>query len=228
MLSLVVFSYWMSMIFVNSVPVLGQVVATVLIPVFSVSLMNACRLVEHGGRLTPQLLFSGFQRKLRPLLILGAGYLVAACLILAAVSLVDDGALFRMFAFGRELPRDNGQVLLAAQLALAAFAPLMMAYWYAPVLVAWHDVPPGKSLFFSFVACLRNWRPFLTYSVAVLIFFALIPALGRAIILAYAPMAMGFYGIAMSFVVVLILAPTLYASFYVSYREVFVVVEENG
>ncbi len=227
MLSLFVFAYWLMMVVVNSIPLVGQAVVTMLIPVFSVSLMNACRLVDNGGRLIPQLLFSGFQQKLRPLLILGAGYLGAACLILGAVSLIDGGALFQMFALGREPGRGHESVLLAAQLALIAFAPLMMAYWYAPVLVAWHDLPPGKALFFSFVACLRNWRSFLTYSLAVVIFFALLPALGRAIVLEYAPQAMGIFGVAMSLVVVLVLAPTLYASFYVSYREVFVTIEKD-
>jgi hypothetical protein len=35
-----------------------------------------------------------------------------------------------------------------------------MAYWYAPVLAGWHGLSPAKALFFSFVACLRNWRAF--------------------------------------------------------------------
>jgi hypothetical protein len=228
MLSLIVLSYWMLMIVVNSIPVLGQVVATVLIPIFSVSLMNVCRLVDNGGRLVPQLLFSGFRKNLRALLVLGAGYLVAALLILTASALVDGGALLRMFATGAEPELGDNGVLVAAQLALVAFAPLMMAYWYAPVLVAWHGLPPFKSLFFSFVACARNWRPFLIYALVVAAFFALIPAVVRALFAALGPGAMGFFKIAITTVVVLVLAPTLYASFYVSYRDVFVGVDENA
>lgn len=43
-------------------PLIGQLTATLLIPVFSVSLMNACRLLEQGSPLPLQLLFSGFQQ----------------------------------------------------------------------------------------------------------------------------------------------------------------------
>jgi hypothetical protein len=222
MLALIVLCYWLMMIVVNSVPVIGQIAVTVLIPIFSVSLMNVCRLVENGGRVIPQLLFSGFNKHLRELVVLGAAYLVAALAILGASALFDDGALFQMFTIGRQPDLTNGSVLVAAEIALIAFAPLMMAYWYAPVLVAWHDLPPGKSLFFSFVACARNWRPFLTYSLAVVLAFALVPAFVRGVFAALVPGAMGFFTTVLTMVVVLILAPTLYASFYVSYRDVFV------
>ncbi len=229
MLSVIVLSYWMLMIVVNSIPLVGQVVATLLIPVFSVSLMNVCRMIENGAPLVPQLLFSGFYNNLRPLLILGAAYLFAACLIIGASALIDDGALFRLFATGQEPNTESGGgIVVAAQLALVAFAPLMMAYWYAPVLVAWHGVPPAKSLFFSFVACARNWRAFLTYSLALLVFFALVPGLAFALLAAVSHDALGFFKIALTGVVVLVLAPTLYASFYVSYRDVFVTIDENA
>ncbi|MEZ5657061.1 MAG: hypothetical protein R3E83_00570 [Burkholderiaceae bacterium] len=35
-----------------------------------------------------------------------------------------------------------------------------MAIWYAPLFVAWHQVPIGKALFFSLVAVWRNRWPF--------------------------------------------------------------------
>jgi hypothetical protein len=41
--------------------------------------------------------------------------------------------------------------------------PVLMAWWFAPILAAWHRQPLGKSLFFSFVACSMNWRPFVVY-----------------------------------------------------------------
>ena len=90
-LSLAVLSYWILMALINSVPLLGQMVATLLIPVFSVSLMNACRVLEQGGPPPPQLLFTGFQQNPRQLLMLGAVYIAASVVILAIVAVVDGG-----------------------------------------------------------------------------------------------------------------------------------------
>ena len=33
-------------------------------------------------------------------------------------------------------------------------------YWFAPALAGWWKLPAPKAMFFSFYACLRNWRPF--------------------------------------------------------------------
>ena len=78
MLSLIVFAYWLLMMTLNAVPVLGQVVATVCLPAMSVSMMNAFRRIEHGEAIAPPILFSGFAENLRTLLVLGVVYLVAA------------------------------------------------------------------------------------------------------------------------------------------------------
>jgi hypothetical protein len=234
MLSLAVLGYWMAMALISAFPYIGRVAAMLLIPVFSVSLMNACRLLESGTAnprtFAPPLLFSGFQKNLRPLLKLGALYYVFTVGVLALVAVVDDGVLFKLVVLGRaqaEHALDSDAVRVAAQLAMALFAPLMMAYWYAPVLVAWHDLPAGKSLFFSFVACLRNWRAFLVYGAAVTLFGALLPGVLAAVLSAVLPSG-GTVSIMLSSLLVLILLPTLYASFYVSYRDVFVAVDDNA
>mgnify|MGYP003622288994 FL=1 len=84
LLTLLIVGYWVAMIVISSLPFFGQIVATLLIPVFSVSLMNAFRLVERNALLPPHLLFSGFQQNLRTLLILGGIYFAGTTLILGA------------------------------------------------------------------------------------------------------------------------------------------------
>jgi hypothetical protein len=231
MLSLAVLGYWMLMALINSVPLLGQLTATLLIPVFSVSLMNVCRLVEQGGPFSPLLLFSGFQKNLRALLLLGVVYIVVSVAILVIVALVDDGVLFR-FVVLAERPDEQAltgdAVMLAGQFALILFAPLMMAYWYAPVLVAWHDLSPGKSLFFSFVACMRNWRAFLVYAISILVVGALVPGLLVGLLSIMFSSVGELFSIGLTAMIILVLLPTLYASFYVSYRDVFVSIDENA
>ena len=229
-LSLAVLGYWILMALINAVPLLGQPAATLLIPVFSVSLMNACRLLEQGTPLPPQLLFSGFQQNLRALLTLGAVYIAVSVAILAIVAAVDGGVLFRLVVLAESPPEavlTSGSVIFAGQLALVLFAPLMMAFWYAPVLVAWHDLSVGKSLFFSFVACLRNWRAFLVYSASIAVVGALIPGLLVGVFSAMFAGGSELLSVALTSLIVLVLLPTLYASFYVSYRDVFVSIDEN-
>jgi hypothetical protein len=44
--------------------------------------------------------------------------------------------------------------------------PLSVLFWHAPALVHWHGVSPVKSLFFSVVACLRNFGAFFVFGLA--------------------------------------------------------------
>ena len=229
MLALVVMGYWMSVGLINALPVVGQIVTALCIPAFSVSLMNACRLIERGELLTPAVLLSGFKDNLRTLIILGALYLVVALAILGLSALIDDGALFQYFVSGKS-PGDDETVrremMMASQVALVFFIPVMMAYWYAPLLAAWHGLSPAKALFFSFVACLRNWRAFLLYGLTVMIAGVLIPGFVLGVMGSLFSDAR-LFTVALTLIVVLVLAPTLYASFYVSYRDVFVAIDED-
>ncbi len=54
---------------------------------------------------------------------------------------------------------------LAVLVAMICYLPVAMLFWFAPILVAWHDFPPVKALFFSFVICWRNRGAFVIYGV---------------------------------------------------------------
>jgi len=180
MLTFLVVSYWMLMAIVNVIPMIGTIATTLCIPAFSVSLMNACRNIDKGGPLGPRTLFSGFQENPRALITLGAIYLAATVGILAISSLADGGALMQLMLAGHTPNAEvlaSGDVMLALQVALILLCPLIMAYWYAPILAAWHGLSPAKALFFSFIACARNWRAFLVYSLALLVAATLLPGL---------------------------------------------------
>lgn len=217
LLTFLVFGYWLCMAVISAVPYLGQMISFILIPVFSVSLMNACRIIDDDEQMPPQVLFSGFHRNLQPLLMLGAVYVAASMFILGLSALFDGGVLFRMLVLG-EMPDPAAlagtSVFVAAQLAIVLLIPVMMAFWFAPVLAAWHDMSAGKSLFFSMIASARNWRAFMTYSLAVGIIGVFVPRLVGA--LSGGPLATLF-----TVAVSMVLLPTVYASFYVSYRDVF-------
>ncbi|MBN8439792.1 MAG: hypothetical protein J0L95_17405 [Candidatus Accumulibacter sp.] len=231
MLTFLVVSYWVLMALVNVIPVIGTIATTLCIPAFSVSLMNACRSIERGTPLGPQLLFSGFASNLRSLLTLGAIYLAAVVAILGISALADDGALMAMMLAGQKPDAEtvsSGSLLLATEIALVLLCPLIMAYWYAPVLAGWHGLSPAKALFFSFVACLRNWRPFLVYSLAIGVVATLVPGIVLGILAALLPSGASLVLVLMMVLLILVLAPTLFASFYVSYRDVFVSADDDA
>lgn len=231
LLGVIVVGYWFLMAVVNAIPLLGPIVATLCIPAFSVSLMNVCRDVEHERAIAPLQLFSGFRSNLRPLLALGALYLGGVLAILGVSALADGGALMQMMISGKPPGEEllaGGSFLVATQIALLLLTPLMMAYWYAPVLAAWHDLPVGKALFFSFIACLRNWRAFFAYAVALMVFGALLPGLALGLLASLMPQSASFFTALFFMPLLLVLAPTLFASFYVSYRDVFVTIQDEA
>lgn len=231
LLALLIITYWMIVNVLNHIPFIGPVLATILLPLFSVGLMNACRDIDQEQQTGPHLLFSGFFQNRHALLMLGLLYLGATVLILGISALVDGGLLMQLMLTGTSPGDDalsSSQFLTAMQLALVLLTPVTMAYWYAPLLVAWHDLPIGKALFFSSVACLRNWRAFLAYSLAILVFGALLPGLLFTLLTLLLPGADSLLAVLFSFPLLFVFTPTLFASFYVSYCEVFVRIEDNA
>lgn len=220
---LIAVSYWVLVSLLGILPYLGLVAVMVATPVFAVSFMTMCREVERGRPLELPLLFSGFRTNLKVLLVLGAVYLAAIVGILAASQLFDGGLLMRWMLSGEAPPRDEASgdaMALAAIAAFALFVPVILAFWFAPVLAAWHGMSAAKALFFSFFAALRNWRAFAVYGIAVAVVAGLLPGVAFS---ALAVAARGTQGLMsmLALVLVVTLLPTLYASFYASYRDVF-------
>jgi hypothetical protein len=225
LLTFLVFGYWLTLVFLNLVPLLGVVLAPLCVPALSVGVMNGCRALE---RETPNgfgLLFSGFGKNRNTLLILGAAYFLGSLAVFAGSALVDGGALLGVMMAGQQPPDDlleSDRLLLALQVTLILMVPMLMAFWFAPMLAAWNDMPAVKALFFSFFACLRNWRPFLVYGLGVALISAILPGIVLGIVGAASPPLLRMVAVAMSLPLLFVFVPTLFASFYVSYRDVFV------
>jgi hypothetical protein len=224
MLTLIIIAYWLTLATVNVIPLLGPVAATLAIPAFSVSLMNAVRRLDSGLPLDFPVLFSGFRKELKTLVVLGGLYLATSMLALGASALADGGMFLQTMVGGyKPSPEEvaSGEFMAAAQIALILMAPVVMAWWYAPVLVAWHGFGAGKALFFSLVACLRNWRAFLAYTACALLFGGVLPGIALGMLVSALPDLATVVSTLYLLPAVFILAPTLVASFYVSYRDVF-------
>jgi len=225
LLTFLVFGYWLTLIFLNLIPLIGVVVAPLCVPALSVGVMNGCRALERDTQNGFGLLYSGFRRNRNTLFLLGALYLLGSLAVFAASSLVDDGALLRIMLASEKPPEDllqSEEFLLSLQFALLMMVPLLMAFWFAPMLAAWDDLSAGKALFFSFIACLRNWRPFLVYGLGVVGISVILPGALLAVAEAFSPALQRMLVVALSLPLLFVFVPALFASFYVSYRDVFV------
>ena len=224
MLSMLVVTYWFTVIFLNILPVVGAIAASLLIPGLSVGLMQAAHNLERKQPVGLQTLYGGLKENTRTLLALGALYLLFTFGILGISALFDGGDLLRYMLASSKAERtmaEDSDFLLPVLVVMTLMTPVMMAYWFAPVLAAWHRLSLGKALFFSFVACWMNWRPFLVFGAGVLLVAGIIPGLLLGLLLTLFPGAQGFITGLVMVPMMLIMAPVIFASFYASYRDIF-------
>ena len=218
---LLVFSYWLLIGLLNRIPVLGPLVATLFLPAFSVSFMVICEEVENGRRLSPTLLLAGFRKEVPALVALGGLYLLSIVLVLGLSALADGGVLMNWVMEGTSPPAAairDGSLSRALILAAIVGTPMVMAFWFAPVLAAWQKMGTAKALFFSFFAGWRNWRAFLLYGAVLAMAGTLLSVLVAtvAVLLRGRPDLLRLALLAS----VIVTLPTLFGSFYAAYRDI--------
>lgn len=201
-------------------PWIAQAPLALLLPALSVGVFNVCRTIEQGDPVLPFSLFSGFQRNLRELVVLGLIYYVGSLLALAITTAWDGGMLIDVMQGRRKLddPALDADALMRSALMLMGLTmPVMMANWFAPLLTAWRKVPPVKAAFFSFVAFWRNFTAFFVFGLAVALVLWLIPGVIGAVL----AMASPSLGASIAMMLPMLLIPGLYGAFYVNALEVF-------
>lgn len=220
-----VLTYMFVMLLTSLLPIVGPIVVLIAAPGLSVGLMAACRAAATGKPFLPTVLVSGFRAHgmatARQLLQLGLLYTacgVAALLIVALVS-GDAGLQWRALADGNEEALSNAQGFpLTMLLSMLAYLPMAMLFWFAPILCAWHGVPPLKAMFFSFVACWRNRYAFLCYGA-----LWLLTGVAAAFVAVFVAQASGIaqLGVGVMMPMSMALATLLYCSHYASYCSSF-------
>ena len=216
-------AYYFLVLVASLVPVLGFVAVGLTTPAFSVGFMAVARAAASGARPDLPLLFDGFRHDARSQLILGAVYLAFVGLLVGAIALSDDGSLRALMQArrARETAGDASGLIVTLMIAAAVYGAVMTVFWFAPVLNAWHGLPPAKALFYSVAACVMNWRAFLVYGVIAVLAIIAIPYVVVLLLTLLTGGAIkgGNPQILLPFV--LLFLPPLYASFYASYRDVF-------
>ncbi len=231
---------------ISLVPFVGDAGHSLLAPVFIGGLMLGCRAIDREEPLRVAHLFEGFQGvHFVPLLIIGAIDFALTLLIAAIVSggVFGGGSLLDTMRSGGADPMAamtrsataiglTGFFAMIAGLVIAAIMGTLN--WFAPALVVLHGAKSIDAMKTSFVACWRNWVPFLIYGLVGL-------ALAAVILAVYGGLAATFVlggagsdgnwivaliGLVVFFlvfiaVIALALGPVLFGSTYASYGDIF-------
>lgn len=165
---------------VNLIPFVGNIVAMTLLPGATLGLMAASREAGEGKFPLPTILLSGFRagrKELNAMLTLGALYALSILLVLGMSALIDGGKFAQLYLGGAGMTADilqEADFQWAVLFSSAMYIPISLLFWHAPALVHWHGASPVKSLFFSFVACKRNFGAFAIYGLSWLGIFMLL------------------------------------------------------
>jgi hypothetical protein len=220
LMTAITFGYLLTVIMVNLIPKAGPFLLPLLLPTLTVMLANGCRAVERGQPFGSEALTAGISEQRVGLIRLGGLHLIGSSLLV----------LFG-FALGDPIVLSDGMtpeeaMALANDLAviLLLASPMLMAFWFAPMLTAWDGVSAGKSLFFSFIASWRNWRAFTMYGLVLVLVGVLLPGLILIVAGALSQPLLSILSVALRMLLIFVLAPTMVASVYLSYRDVFAAV----
>ena len=226
------FFLFMAVMSVASIlPYIGNALALGLLPAATLGLMAATREASKGKFPMPSILVSAFRagrQRARAMLLLGALYALGFLLVMGISSLIDGGDFARLYLVGGTLSRDmvlEPDFQAAMWVAMGLYLPLSLLFWHAPALVHWHGVPPLKSLFFSLVACFRN---FWALTVFGLVWLAVIVGISVFVMtLAAVTSSPGLVGFVM-FPAAMLVAAMFFTSIYFTFRDSFVAPEDSA
>jgi len=194
--------YLAIMIPLSMLPVIGSVLSTLLAPVFAAGMMWGCQALVRNHDLEINHLFEGFKHNTSQLVAVGGIYMLSLLFIAVVVVIALDKDTVELLVKGRNLsPEQASGLLLPILVAMLFIMPVLMAYWFAPILAGLHNLRAIDAMKLSFFACLKNVVPFLLYGI---IFMLLL-------ILAIIPFGIGLF----------VVIPMMMTSLYASYADVF-------
>lgn len=219
MLIVILLIYLGIIIPISLVPVLGTIASTLLAPVFAAGMMWGCKALANKQDLLINHLFEGFKKNTRQLIAVGGIYMLSLLVIMVIVVLSLDKEVVELLIKGHELSQEQARaIMLPVLFALLLVMPILMAYWYAPVIVGLNNLTAIEAMKLSFSACLRNMLPFLLYG---LIFTSLLFPLFELMSLLPSAFQPFFIGTILLFFIV----PLMITSLYTSYVDVFNITE---
>jgi hypothetical protein len=209
------FLYMAAIILVAQIPFIGVFIGGMLVPGATLGLMAAAAEAAKGKFPMPTVLVSAFRagkERGRAMLVLGAIYTAGSLVATQLAQLIA----------GTSVPGQASEFDPTALLALALHTPLFLMFWHAPALVHWHGVAPVKSLFFSVIACFRNFGALVVYGMVWLGLF-----LGAGMLFGLLGGLVGGANMARAVMMptALLLAAMFSTSIYFTFRDSFVAEE---
>ena len=200
------------------IPLIGAIAVVLIAPNFLAGLAHGAQALTQQKPLRFGYLASGFLKNAPQLIAIGGISLFGHLLTVMAMLLVGGetmNGISKTMSAGVITPETveamrvgMPNIVLAMLIGLVLSIPVMMAVWFAPLLVFFEDVKPLPALVLSLWACLKNTLPFLLYGMAVLAPMVLLMPLSLA---ARQP-DLGMW----------LLAPIFVPSIYASYKDLFV------
>ena len=218
------FMFMAAMSVLSIVPLVGNALALALLPAATLGLMAATQEAEKGKFPMPSILISAFkagQQQKRAMMILGGLYALGFLLVMGISALFDGGGFARLYLVGGKLSTEMVQASdfqTAMWVAMALYLPLSLMFWHAPALVHWHGVPPVKALFFSMVACMKNFWALTLFGMTWLGVF-----LGVGVVVTFITSLAGSAELvgAVMFPVAMLMAAMFFTSLYFTFRDSF-------
>lgn len=205
------------------IPVAGQVLPFILMPVFSFAFMQACAQIEQGTRVFPNVLLAGFRSpSFRELLKLGALYLLAGIVATSVTSLFDGGLFWNLTTGEIKLSDDliNDVTLsFSVMIWMLSFIIVKLPLWYAAPLIVWQNMGVAKAVFYSTLSVYRNARVFLTYGLSLAaVYIALTTVVSLIAALLLGKSSISYFILVALFIVYIVI---MYCSFYPTYTSIF-------
>ena len=208
----------------SMVPMIGLPIAMTVLPAATLGLMAATREATQGKFPMPLILLTGLRadkRKARAMLALGAMYAAGFMCAMGVSYLVDGGGFARMY-LGGQVPNkellESSEFMSAMWTFIGLHLPLSLMFWHAPALVYWQDLPALKSMFFSIVACFRNFWALTVFAIVWMgVMVAMVLAITAVSTLLDNP---GLAGVLL-FPALMLVASMFFTSLYFTFRDSF-------
>jgi uncharacterized membrane protein len=185
------------------IPFIGSLAVNLCMAMVLAGFLLGAREQSRGGKLSLDVLLSGFKAPLRePLLMLGVAYVVIAIAV-ALVTVLMMGLVFGTAVLSGDMQDFNLGIgaIVTGILLLVLFVAISLATWFAPGLIVFRGIRLVDALKLSFAAGMANLGALAVYGIV---------AIGLALV-AMIPFGLGL----------VVLAPIMAASTWSCYRDVF-------
>jgi len=196
---LLVFMVMLALAFIPVVNLISGLIFFVWVGGF----MLGCKAQTDGEDFRVGHVFAGFSNNAVRLILLSV---VSTVISLLVMGLTVGSVYYELItsAPGSAPPQIEDPAMLMSRvlIGMALLLPLFMALWFAPALIVINDIPTFRAMALSFKACLKNIVPFLLYGIVGLALY----------IVSIIPLGLGL----------LVFFPTMLATLYTSYKDVFI------